>query len=155
MTYSIRRCTKNDIDKIVNLRLKLWNDAGAFSKPKESELMYEPNFTYIKKALNDNTMVIPVIEDDNAEIIAIGIGVILEKPPINLKNNGKEGYIFNMHTLEKYRGKGLGKLILDDILDFFGTQSVFKVTLNANQEAATFYTRSGFAGNPQYMELRM
>lgn len=60
-----------------------------------------------------------------------------------------------MYTVEEFRGKGFGKIILDDILAFFRENNVCKVSLNANPKASALYRRAGFENDSQYMAMSL
>lgn len=87
------------------------------------------------------------------EIVSIGMGAIIHKPPVNLDNPGLEGYIFNMNTKEEYRKKGYGTQIIKAIINFFKENNVSKASLISNENSYEWYEKNGFKGNNYYQEI--
>jgi len=113
------------IPQIVDLRMKLWNEAGKFKDAKEFKIIKDLNIKYHKDNLRKGKMVIPMLmNEEKDEIISIGIGVIIDKPPVNLMNNGKEGYIYNVYTSDAYRKHGCATFIINKIMENFKSKQV-------------------------------
>jgi ribosomal protein S18 acetylase RimI-like enzyme len=135
------------LDIIIKLRLELWKELGKISDLKEYDFLYNKNIEYFEKKFKENSIRISTLQNKHDEIISIGIGIIIDKPPVNYEDLGREGYIFNMNTKSNLRNKGYGTIILNDLIDFFKTQNIKRVTLNANEKSFNFYKKNQFNGN--------
>lgn len=144
-----------DIDQITKYRMKLWDDAGKFSSSKEYDDLYIKNREYLTENLKGGKIVIPMFVDDDKNIVSIGIGVILQKPPVNWDNSGLEGYIFNMYTDINYRNRGLSKNIMDEIFLFFQQSNVTTVNLTSNKNSFKLYEKYGMKTNQFYQEIKI
>lgn len=152
ITY--RNADISDLDTITKYRMKLWDSCGKFSSKKEYKEIYNKNREYFKNHFREESIIIPIYQTPiTRKIIAMGIGVIIQKPVINWDNMGQEGYIFNMFTEDAYRGKGLATNILKEINLFFKMKNVNKVTLTANENSKNIYQKEGMKPNPDYMEI--
>ena len=76
-------------------------------------------------------------------------------PPINLKDDGSVGYIFNVYTDEKYRDKGYATLLMQKIIESMRVKNIKKLLLNANLKASKLYERFGFILKEYSMELKL
>lgn len=146
--------TIEDIELICSYRMRLWNDAGKFKDLDEYNQVNQLNKEYFEEQFSNNSIFVPIIyKPGTKDIISIGIGVILKKPVINLEDTGLEGYIFNMHTESDYRKKGLSTSILNELVKYFKTRNVNKISLNSNVLSFNLYDRNGFLSNKYYQEL--
>lgn len=144
------------VDLLTDYRMKLWKDAGKFKSPNEFEHIYNLNKEYFINHFESDRIIAPIFLDpSDGSIVSIGIGVIVIKPIVNLENMGLEGYIFNMHTEESYRCKGLATKILNEIFQFFKEKQVFKVSLNANESSFNLYKKMGMKANQFHLELKL
>ncbi len=140
--------------KIINLRLNLWKEVGKIKSDYEFNKMFEINYNYFESNLLSDTMIIYFYENQSTlEIVSIGMGAIIHKPPVNLDNPGLEGYIFNMNTKEEYRKKGYGTQIIKAIINFFKENNVSKASLISNENSYEWYEKNGFKGNNYYQEI--
>ena len=156
MNFILRTANFEDLHRITNLRLKFLQDMGKIKYQEEYRLLYEKNHSYMYDKMKSDKLIIPFFENgiDN-EIISIGIGVILDKPPINMDNLGFEGYIFNVCTDEKFRKRGYSTMILNEIINFFRKKDIKNVTLKSNEKSFELYKKNGFNINNYYMELTL
>lgn len=146
--------TIEDIELICSYRMRLWDDAGKFKDLDEYNQVNQLNKEYFEEQFSNNSIFVPIIyKPGTKDIISIGIGVILKKPVINLEDTGLEGYIFNMHTESDYRKKGLSTSILNELVKYFKTRNVNKISLNSNDLSFNLYDRNGFLSNKYYQEL--
>ncbi len=143
------------IDGVAKYRMKLWDSVGKFSSKEEYDDLYIRNKNYLIENLKANKIVIPMFIDDDKNIISIGIGVIIQKPPVNWENSGLEGYIFNMYTEINHRGKGLATTVLDDIFLYFQTQGVKRVNLTSNKKSFKLYEKYGLETDEYYQEIKL
>lgn len=153
---TFRRADISDLDLITKFRMEIWDRYGKFKDKKEYKEIFQRNREYFETHFRSDSIIVPIYQDSKSKkIIAIGIGVIIQKPVINRENIGLEGYIFNMFTEELYRGQGLATHILKEINLFFKIKEVNKVVLTANENSKNIYKKVGMRNNPDYMELKI
>ncbi len=64
-----------------------------------------------------------------------------------------DGNIYLCYLLPEYLGRGFGKAMLDDMMDYARTSGVTKVTLESTRTARQFYLRNGFVETGTMMGL--
>ena len=82
-----------------------------------------------------------IVIECNNKIIASGTLLIENKI---IHNMGKVGHIEDIVTDVHYRGKGLGRKIIENLLKFCQEENCYKVILNCSEENTGFYEKNGF-----------
>ena len=96
-------------------------------------------FNSFIEELKDNH-IIKVIELNN-KIVASGTLYIENKI---IHNFGKVGHIEDIVININFRGKSLGKQIVQNLIDLSEKNKCYKVILNCNESNINFYERCGF-----------
>lgn len=143
------------VEMITSYRMKLWDDVGKFKSQDEFDQIYKLNKEYFTEHFVSGKIVVPMYLDSEDNIISIGIGVIIQKPIVNMENLGLEGFIFNMYTEEQYRKQGLATSILSEIYTFFKKKKVVKVSLDSNSNSINMYKKYGMKENNYYLEQKI
>ncbi|MGB1042599.1 MAG: GNAT family N-acetyltransferase, partial [Tenacibaculum sp.] len=73
----------------------------------------------------------------------VGIATFMKNDFVLLK--GKQYQLRGMATLKEARGKGLGKLLINEALVFLKSKKVDFLWCNAREAAVPFYKKLGFA----------
>ncbi len=95
------------------------------------------SFAKIKNYFNNNFF---FVLEENKEIIGFAIGHIV------LWDRGKVGYIDEVVVLEKFQGKGYGKLLMNHLEKQFRLKGIVHIDLMANPKAKAFkiYKKRGY-----------
>lgn len=102
------------------------------------------------KELNNNPCIqIWVMVDDNT-IIASGT-IILE--PKFIHNCGKVGHIEDVVVHKDKHGLGVGKKLIDELVNIAKNTNCYKVILNCSENNVGFYEKSGFKLMERQMAL--
>jgi glucosamine-phosphate N-acetyltransferase len=70
-----------------------------------------------------------------------------------LHNLGKVGHIEDVITDSQYRGQGLGKKIIESLVNYGRQQGCYKVILNCTNNNILFYEKCGFTRKEHQMSL--
>ena len=89
--------------------------------------------------------------DDGKQIICTGSVILYEIP--GRADVTHEAYVINVYTLPAFRGRGLARQLMEELLAHVKTLPVRKVWLRTAPKAKTLYERSGFRVRPEFMEL--
>ena len=132
------------------------------SKLVAHERSVEP--TLIQKGSLEYYKIPDLIGDENASIliaevdgvpIGCGLGQIKEN---DFYNNEKQyGYIGLMYVEESQRGKNIGGLIIQELMDWFGTKGINEIRLKvyaSNPMAVEAYKKYGFEHYVHDMKLK-
>jgi glucosamine-phosphate N-acetyltransferase len=133
-TFIIRKLEKDDYHKNY---LDLLSQLSSIDKEKISENDF--NVFLNEKPNNINIFVIY----DNKKNKICGSGTVVIESKL-IHNFGKVGHIEDVVVDETYRGYGLGKLIVDYLVDYAKSHNCYKVLLMCNDKNIEFYKKLGF-----------
>ena len=137
----MRKANKNDIDKIVQIRIKQQKDDWKDEYVDKYNLL-KITKTYMKKYLNNNNYAF--IEEKDDDIIAICCLQIVEYMP-QCNDNGKYGYICNVYTSDEFRNKGIQTKLLEKVINFAKENDLCELNLSTDsEEAISIYKKLGF-----------
>ena len=112
------------------------------------------NEAYYKTHLSDATHTACfALNEENGEIIGCG-GICYQKEmpsPDNL--TGTNGYLMNIYTLPEYRGKGVGRKIIEFLIEDAKRRGTEKIYLESSKGAKHLYEEIGFSDMQDYMKL--
>jgi ribosomal protein S18 acetylase RimI-like enzyme len=92
---------------------------------------------------SDDSQVLVALDKDN--VVAYSIAQILKRPPI--AKYPAYGFISHLCVKSEYRRKGLGKWILEKILEWFKSRQIDRIELTVvakNQIGYSFWKKQGF-----------
>ena len=100
------------------------------------------NFIQFKNFVNNlsNKHIIIVIEDNNK---IIGSGTLLIENKV-IHNMGLVAHIQDIVIHSNYRKQGLGKKIIDELINISIQSKCYKIILDCNEKNVNFYQNSGF-----------
>jgi GNAT superfamily N-acetyltransferase len=142
-SFSYRLATAEDASLLAENRINFLSEL--VGRPAEADVA----------ALRDN--MVPYFETaiPNGEYVCclayagpvlVGVGaVVLRKRPGSFRNpTGWEGYVMNMYTHPDYRRQGIGRAILDRLIEAANERGVTFLELNATPDGAPLYQKRGF-----------
>lgn len=91
------------------------------------------------------------IDDDTREII--GTGTIIYEQKI-IHNGGLVAHIEDVVVAEKYRKKGYGRVIVEELKRRAREKGCYKILLNCSKNLEKFYEKNGFLNRNLEMEFR-
>ena len=129
----IRTLEPEDIKQVIDI----WTNSFSrnFSKPVDSEYLSDPNST---------TIVISVEE------IIVGVASI----HIIKKLTRILGIIEDVAVNKKYRGKGVGKKLVERLILIGKQKNCDKIVLSSSEENSKFYEKIGFKKKELQMVIR-
>jgi RimJ/RimL family protein N-acetyltransferase len=139
-----RHAELGDIDEIVRLReimLAPWFDMTDTSwKPETAAILRR------RLAEPKPTMAVTVVEapDGSGTLASCATGVIGERLPNPANPSGRYGWVFNVVTEERWRGRGYSRACTSALLEWFEDQGVHVVELLASKQGEGLYRELGF-----------
>ena len=112
--FTVRRTELTDLDALVEMRIALLREVGNVSGDGgQSELagLIEAHRQYFQENLATGRYV-GFAADMDGTIVGTGGLVVLERPPYQGNLAGLEGYLMNVYTLPRCRGKGVATAIV-------------------------------------------
>ncbi|MFF7212626.1 GNAT family N-acetyltransferase [Streptomyces sp. NPDC008238] len=86
-------------------------------------------------------------------LAACAVGRIEERLPAPAHPAGRFGFVFNVCTDPRYRGRGYARATTEALLGWFAEQGVTRVDLHATAEAEPLYRSLGFAEHSTPLSL--
>ncbi len=137
----MRIANKMDIDKIVQIRIKQQKDDWKEEYIDKCNLMNTTKI-YLEKHLNNNFYAF--IEEKDNDIIAICCLKVIEYLP-QCNDNGKQGYVCNVYTMDEFRNKGIQTNLLKEVINFAIKNNLCELNLETDSEKAiSIYKKLGF-----------
>lgn len=129
----IRTLEPEDIKQVIDI----WTNSFSrnFSKPVNSEYLSDPNSTTIVISIED---------------IIVGVASI----HIIKKLTRILGIIEDVAVNEKYRGKGVGKKLVERLILIGKQKNCDKIVLSSSEENSKFYEKIGFKKKELQMVIR-
>lgn len=153
MSFSIRIATKDDITELVELRIELLQEVRGEVTDDCLDTYRDYLGNYFQKHLIEDTFLAWLAVDEQETIIASSSLAIIVKQPQLWNLTGEESYIFNMYTKPEWRRKGIGKILLEKLLEESKKRGIKKVTLHATPVGRLLYEKYGFKNSESTMIL--
>ncbi|MCH6158960.1 GNAT family N-acetyltransferase [Streptomyces marispadix] len=97
-----------------------------------------------------------VVDGDEAgppHLAACAVGSVEERLPAPKHPAGRFGFVFNVCTDERYRGRGYARATTEALLEWFAGHGVTRVDLHASGDAERLYRSMGFAEHSTALSL--
>jgi len=151
MSFTTRRATLDDVEKLVQLRLMLFRETKDFEGEAPPELI-EITRRYLREKIPTSQFVSWIAEVDGHMVGISGL-VFFEKPPNEANRSGLEAYIMNMYTLPQWRGRGIASVLLQNLIQFVKTTTdARRIWLHTTKDGKHVYENAGFVFTTDDME---
>ncbi len=150
---AIRRAGTADVDLLADLRVAMRRDIGDLAAPDEAAVA-EANRCYLREKLPSDELVALVAEAEG-RIVGTGWLVLFRKPPSSGNMSGVEGYVLNMYTEPAWRGRGIARRLVEEMLAIAREAGAPLVWLRATEAGRRVYEKLGFAENPRYLQVKL
>lgn len=152
--YTIRKIKSNDKSQLIKLFFEFGQYLASLDKNTFNLLIVPDNYGerfYMRMIENveKNNGIIYVLKTDSC-VVGFVAGVIFEvgnkKDEIDCKPH-RMGRVIELFINHTHRGQGLGKKLMEKVLDYFKDQNCYKVNIEVfapNQKAYFFYKKLGF-----------
>jgi GNAT superfamily N-acetyltransferase len=148
----IRRATLADIEALARLRLALLREMGNIRDESQEAPLLDALRGYLQRTMATDQFLAWVAEVDG-QVVAISGLVFFERPPDAGNPAGVEAYLMNMYTLPAWRGLGLARALLDEIIGHVRTTLARRISLHATDAGRPIYESAGFVPTTSVMEL--
>jgi ribosomal protein S18 acetylase RimI-like enzyme len=140
-----------DAPEIVRLRRLMFLGMDGRDEPgpweRDAELMARRLLRREEGAEGGGGMGAFVVDGDEPgppHLAACAVGTAEERLPAPKHPAGRFGFIFNVCTDERYRGRGCARATTEALLEWFGARGVTRVDLHASPDAERLYRSMGF-----------
>ena len=151
---TVRRAKSKDIHKIGDLlsQVDLVHHEG---RPDIFKIGKKYSDEQLEVMIKDDGKPILVLVDDNDCVLGYCFCMYIEEKNHSVLTDVKSLYVDDLCVDEKFRGKGIGKKLLNFAIELAKEKGCYNVTLNVwsrNQSALKFYEACGFLPQKVVME---
>jgi len=140
----------DDIKELSKLRVIQQKDSWKEYYRNNDEELYLITKKYLEEHLNNDIFMFLEIED-NIIIATCGLQIVRYLP--QCAENGVEGYICNVFTLENYRRKGIQINLINECIKFAKSKDISILRLTSDVlEAIELYKKLGFEHDKYMMQ---
>lgn len=150
MKIEYRKLSEKELDIFIEMRINQLKEEGA----KEDNDLKPVLRDYYNRHMKDGTFVSWIAVDDDKIIGTSGMSFV-EKPPYFGCPSGKIGLLSSMFTNPHYRRKGIGKELLNRVVEEARNYGCGTVQITASDMGVKLYTAYGFVHNENFMQYKL
>lgn len=141
ITY--RQATAQDMELLLDLRMTFLREINGPSLDAGKESLLFENRRYFQEGFASGSFVVHIALD-GAQIAATSGLSLYEITPSLSCPNGKVGYISSIYTLPQYRGQGIARALMEQLIAEAKARKCTKIVLNATDMGRPLYEAMGF-----------
>ncbi len=142
-----RKLGPEDVETFVQLRIRQLQEEGARCTVDLRPQLLD----YYRRHLVDGTFVSWLAEADGVIVGTSGMSFV-EKPPYYGNPSGRIGLLSSMYTVKEYRRQGIGRALLDRVVQEARAYGCGTVQITASDMGVQLYTDYGFEKNKNFMQ---
>ena len=150
MNIVIKQALIDDIDKLMEWRMEVLH--YVFGISEDTQALYTANREYYKNSIPNRTH-IAVFAKINQMAVGCGGLCLYQEMPSPDNPSGQCAYLMNIYARKEYRGQGVGKSIVDWLIDYAKRQGITKIYLETSECGRPLYESLGFRDMQDYMKL--
>ena len=150
---SYRRARLDDIEILVDYRIRLLNEVFNHQKDEETETLKKELQGYFSKSIHSKDFIIWLAEY-NGKVIGISGIVVWQLPPWYECKSGRLGYIFNMYTIPEARKNGVCTRLLSELIKEAELSGLTYLHVYSSDDSIRIYRKAGFI-EPSLIELEL
>lgn len=149
----VRRAVRADLPVIVDLRLAFDRELLGGDLPPERVGPHRSQVAdYLATHVDSDAYRLWVALDDG-HVVGMGGLVVVDRPPHPRSRRSGEGFIVNVYTLPRWRGRGVGRAIMDALVAEARGLRLRRVYLRTSDEGRSLYESMGFRDPGNYLSL--
>lgn len=150
---TIRRAGIEDIDQVIAQRMVFLREMHPEMSDPGPEFV-DLTRKYVAEKLPTGEFLVWFAEEDG-QIVGTGGLIFWHRPPTFGYRTDLHAYILNMYTLPEWRGKGVGTMLLQHVIDYVKTTPASRIGLQASDMGRPLYERFGFVASGDAMTLNL
>ena len=145
----IRIAGKSDIDLMMSSRLEMLKEVNSLDVDYQySEDFVEESRKYFLEG-NQTT----VLAVDGERVIGCATICYITIMPTFSHPTGKRAHLMNVYTAKEFRGKGVGKKMVDLLIEDVWNKGATEISLDATEAGRPLYKKCGFEDSGECMVL--
>jgi GNAT superfamily N-acetyltransferase len=143
----VRPANVSDIPELARLRVEMLANLNG-DPGQVDESWWTSAHDWFRLRLSSERWAFRVVDREEGHLSAAGAAWLTEHLPSPDSPTGERGYIGFFFTEPAARRRGYARLILTDLLDWLGQQSVTRLELNSSTDGVPLYRSAGFVDDP-------
>lgn len=141
--FSIRDASLEDVDLIARRRVAMAEESG---DAKASPQLVEATHRWLRENTQRGTLRSWIAESDGTVVGSVSCR-IRETSPREFDLAGKEAYVQHLYVDPAYRGYGIGRALMQTLLDWCTANGHSRIALRTSEMARPLYERMGFVAD--------
>ena len=152
MDITIRQASVSEIDKLLEWRMEVLRNVFGISETNNDPNLYAANREYYLGSIPSGGHIAVFAEIDGMVVGCGGLCLYREMPsPDN--PTGRCAYLMNVYTRKEYRNRGVGKTVVEWLVNFAKKQGITKIYLETSDRGRPLYESLGFKDMKDYMKM--
>lgn len=153
MDIEIRKAGLRDIDLLMEWRMRVLHEVFTIPNDQPTEELEQANRLYYQSTLGTDGHIACFAYIEN-EIIGCGGICVYQEMPSPDNPSGQCAYLMNIYTRPKYRRQGVGKDIVNWLLNQALKAGIAKIYLETSEAGKMLYEKIGFINMSDMMKYR-
>ncbi|MCR5337108.1 MAG: GNAT family N-acetyltransferase [Lachnospiraceae bacterium] len=154
MSVSVKKAGPEDLALLMQWRMRVLAEVFPAGEQEDRSVIRKNNEDYYRRHLSDGTHTACfAIDDETGRIVGCG-GICYQREMPSPDNpSGTNGYLMNIYAVPELRGEGIGRKIVEFLIDDAKNRGTEKIYLESSGVAKRLYHEIGFSDLPDYMKL--
>ena len=148
---TIRQATVHDSAALTDLRVTFFEEIDGTSGAQR-EAFREATTHYFARVLAEGTLLAWIAEVDGAIVATSGL-LFFDQAPTPGNLSGKEAYIFNIYTVPAWRGQGIARKVMQELISCARACGAQYFWLYATEQGRPLYEKLDFVTHNDAMGL--
>lgn len=140
--------------KMLEIVLKMRRECCACVFGKD-ESEFDGEFTRISREYFSDADQTTVLAFDGEKAVGCATMCYITLMPTEEHPTGKRGHVMNVYTNPDYRRQGIGRKMMEMLIDEAKERGVTHISLDASPDGAKLYKSLGFAYSKENMEITL
>lgn len=150
----VRKAGLDELGLLMEWRMRVLREVFSLANGAELDKLRTANEKYYRKHLADGTHVACFATDEETDRV-VGCGGICYQREMPSPDNpsGTCGYLMNVFAVPEERGRGIGRKVVEFLINDARTKGTGKIYLESSEVAKPLYHSMGFHDMSDYMKL--
>ena len=154
MSVSVKQVGLESLDLLMEWRMRVLAEVFPADNQEDRSVIRRNNEAYYRQHLADGTHTACfAIDNENGRIVGCGGICYQSEMPSPDNPSGTNGYLMNIYALPEKRGNGIGRKIVDCLIDDAKKRGTEKIYLESSRIAKRLYREIGFTDMSDFMKL--
>jgi len=141
----IRKASIDDIAKLAAYRVGHLDELFDHTEDEDSMILMDRMKGFLEKHFESGDMLC-YLALSSGNIVGSACMMVRETPPVyDLFDNGKLGYLMNIHTSGEFTGQGITKELVERVISEARGSGIEYIHLHCNDDRTRFYSKLGFS----------